>query len=556
MVMPLAAVDLHVEDFESVAALSASGVSPSWQRGQPTSGPLAAHTGSQCWATSLSGNYANGEDSYLTSGSIDLSAHSGGPFLFSWWQYLDSEAGFDAGSLEVSSNGGVSWERVYGEQSGQVALAWTREFVLLDGAKATSSFRYRFRMRSDGSGNAAGYYIDSVRIFALTLQAVYTEDFEAGDGGYEAEGDLSTWDHGAPVAGPGFAWSGDSCWGTNLDDFYASNEDSGLVSAAIDLSAYEGKSFVVSWRQQLTTESTFDTARVQMRSGGSADWQTGYGVVSGVVSETWMRKSILVGPAMATAGFQLRFGLQADSFFENTGFYVDDVEVRTIEGGITPTVTWAGPGPIDSSTPLGSTQLNAITPVAGTFSYSPGIGALLPPGIGQVITATFTPDDLLTYVPVITTVTIDVSGGISYETTVSFPPDTPPGLREPDADFDGDGSPNFCEYGFVTDVTGGDDALRPRLVILDDGGSDYAGIEFSVRSNDPALQYAFHTSSNLATWSPFSLGFNGTSWSVAAGGPVIFSAVEGPSNVWRLKVRAGTAMSAGGRLFMRVSVVR
>lgn len=474
--------ELYGQDFEiDGGGLFASGASSSWQLGVPTNGPLGAQSGSQCWATSLAGGYSDNEDSYLTSASIDLSAHSGGPFIFSWWQYLETEVQYDAGSLEVSNDGGVSWQRVYGEASGPEALTWKQEFVLLDESMAVSSFRYRFRMRSDLSESAPGYYIDSIRIFALELQQVYFEDFETDEGGYVDEGTLSTWEYGPPVAGPGAAWSGQNAWGTNLDAFYVPNEDSGLVSSEIDLSAHDGKEFIVSWRQHLKTESIADVAMVEVRASSASPWVKIYGEVSGVVSEDWTRKSVMLGPEIATETFQIRFALQADGSFENTGFYIDDVEVHAIGDGI---------------------------------------------------------------------------GSISYETSMSFPSGTAAADRLPEADYDRDGRSNFLEYGFLTDATGSNDDLAPKIVVIEAGGKSYAGIEFSVRSNDPALVYAFETSEKLSSWSSFALNFTDSAWTVGAGGPVLHSNMESASGIWRIQVRADTPLDAGGSLFMRVSVVR
>jgi len=57
---------------------------------------------------------------------------------------------------------------------------------------------------------------------------------------------------------------------------------------------------------------------------------------------------------------------------------------------ITPTITWAAPASIGYGTALGATQLNATANVAGTFSYTPSLGAVLPAGT-QTISVTFTP---------------------------------------------------------------------------------------------------------------------------------------------------------------------
>src|SRR5262249_18210593 len=62
----------------------------------------------------------------------------------------------------------------------------------------------------------------------------------------------------------------------------------------------------------------------------------------------------------------------------------------------TPTITWAAPASITSTTPLGATQLNATASVPGTFVYAPSAGALLSVG-PRVLTTTFTPTDTTNY---------------------------------------------------------------------------------------------------------------------------------------------------------------
>ena len=75
----------------------------------------------------------------------------------------------------------------------------------------------------------------------------------------------------------------------------------------------------------------------------------------------------------------------------------------------TPTITWANPADITYGTPLGTTQLDATSPVAGTFSYSPVAGTVLGAGTHQALTATFTPTDTADHNPTSATVFIDVA---------------------------------------------------------------------------------------------------------------------------------------------------
>src|SRR5205085_1058106 len=81
-------------------------------------------------------------------------------------------------------------------------------------------------------------------------------------------------------------------------------------------------------------------------------------------------------------------------------------------------------------TALSATQLNASTPVTGTFAYAPALGAMLNAGAGQTLSTTFTPADGANYTTATASVTIDVTkatpaitwaapAGITYGTALS-----------------------------------------------------------------------------------------------------------------------------------------
>ena len=74
----------------------------------------------------------------------------------------------------------------------------------------------------------------------------------------------------------------------------------------------------------------------------------------------------------------------------------------------TPSVTWANPAAITYGTALSVTQLNATSPVAGSFTYSQAPGAVLNAGT-NTLTAVFTAEDTTNYVsPVTNTVSLEV----------------------------------------------------------------------------------------------------------------------------------------------------
>jgi hypothetical protein len=61
-----------------------------------------------------------------------------------------------------------------------------------------------------------------------------------------------------------------------------------------------------------------------------------------------------------------------------------------------PVLSWPTPLPITQGTPLGPLQLNATASVAGTFTYTPPAGTVLPAG-SHTLTAAFVPSDLNFY---------------------------------------------------------------------------------------------------------------------------------------------------------------
>ncbi len=152
------------EDFEDDdGAYTVSGTT-SWAWGVPTSGPQSAHSGDKCWGANLNGEYNNDEDGYITSPAMDLTQFAGQSFNLVWWQWLQSEGGYDFASVEVSKDGGSTWKTVYGAVSGNVDLTWTQHSVLLDSSYAVSDFHVRFRLTSDEMETGAGYFIDDVSV--------------------------------------------------------------------------------------------------------------------------------------------------------------------------------------------------------------------------------------------------------------------------------------------------------------------------------------------------------------------------------------------------------
>lgn len=116
---------------------------------------------SGAWLQSAAGNYGNNLNASLTSATLNLSGYTSVALAFD--QRCDTEAAWDFGIVEFSTNGGGNWSEVFrcnGETSWRaVSLALPQ----LDGA-ATARLRWRFT--SDTNTVRTGWAIDNLVLSA------------------------------------------------------------------------------------------------------------------------------------------------------------------------------------------------------------------------------------------------------------------------------------------------------------------------------------------------------------------------------------------------------
>jgi hypothetical protein len=99
----------------------------------------------------------------------------------------------------------------------------------------------------------------------------------------------------------------------------------------------------------------------------------------------------------------------------------------------TPTINWSNPADITYGTALSDTQLNATSPVAGTFTYTPPATAVLSAGANQTLQVNFAPTDTVNYSPVSITVQINVlkaAPTITWSNPADIPYGTPLGATQ------------------------------------------------------------------------------------------------------------------------------
>ena len=93
---------------------------------------------------------------------------------------------------------------------------------------------------------------------------------------------------------------------------------------------------------------------------------------------------------------------------DTTDYTLASASVQITVNKATPSIGWTAPAAITYGTPLSGAQLDASSPVAGTFVYTPALGAVLGAG-SQTLTVIFNPTDIADYTTATATVPLTVN---------------------------------------------------------------------------------------------------------------------------------------------------
>jgi subtilisin-like proprotein convertase family protein len=185
---------------------------------------------------------------------------------------------------------------------------------------------------------------------------IYSENFEANNGGYTHSGTLDEWEYGtpatvgqtttAPFTAPviGCA-SGANCWKTDLDGTYENSSTQDLVSPTLTLNNYAGV-INLYWQQRYQFETvSFDRAWVQVTNvNNPADtrmvWNTtnasmsevnggGASLANHAESAGWGRYSANISD-FAGKAIRITFHVESDTSNVFAGWAIDDVQLRHI----------------------------------------------------------------------------------------------------------------------------------------------------------------------------------------------------------------------------------
>ena len=118
-----------------------------------------AHSQTHSWTDSPGGNYGNYRNISLTSPVFDFTDYTG--VSLSFWTRYWTEAGWDFGNVEYSTNG-IDWNAL--ESYDGYQNNWSQEQLSIPGLDGQATGYIRFHFTSDSNTVYDGWYIDDIAI--------------------------------------------------------------------------------------------------------------------------------------------------------------------------------------------------------------------------------------------------------------------------------------------------------------------------------------------------------------------------------------------------------
>lgn len=161
------------EDFESGAPGWTTGATlpgaggTVWERGVPSGGPGAAHSGSNAYGTDLDADYAVGEktDLWLRSPTVDLASAASATLTFYDWFETDNNYHF--GYVNILDTSGTPLASQEYAATGGPSAGWVQQTVPFPAGVMGQEVVIEFQFTTDQYGTPyAGWYIDDVLVEA------------------------------------------------------------------------------------------------------------------------------------------------------------------------------------------------------------------------------------------------------------------------------------------------------------------------------------------------------------------------------------------------------
>lgn len=194
----------------------------------------------------------------------------------------------------------------------------------------------------DDRDNSNDTTVVTITNIPFVTEYPYYENFEEWSGGWtvDVESENSSWELGQPNANTiNRAFSGNNAWVTNLEGFYANNEQSYLLSPCLDFSAFS-EDPTISFFFNFLTEFSYDFLWLESSIDGGETWSkvgafgTGTNWYNDPEEEAWTGdantegwsyvSNILAGLA-GQPDVRLRFVFDTDPTSINEGVGLDDI---------------------------------------------------------------------------------------------------------------------------------------------------------------------------------------------------------------------------------------
>ncbi len=189
--------------------VAATPATPFWEATTAT-----FYSAPSCFTDSKSSSYASNATVTMTlTNPINLSTYTN-PKLSFWTKY-DIETNWDYGQVEITTNNGSTWTPLAGnytnagtgtfQPNGQplydgAQSTWVREEMSLTGYTG-SQVKLRFKLRSDGSIQKDGWYVDDIGVLIYSIVPVELNSFTAIPDGSNI---LLRWSTGSEKNNKGF----------------------------------------------------------------------------------------------------------------------------------------------------------------------------------------------------------------------------------------------------------------------------------------------------------------------------------------------------------------
>jgi hypothetical protein len=260
-----------------------------------------SYSGTYCWTDSPGASYQNNIDRSLTT-AIDLTG-SNRPLL-SFWHRYNLEDKKDYGYVEVSKDAGATWSCLF-FTTGNSATQWFKEEIDLS-AFVNKQVYLAFRIKTDGSGQQDGWYVDDVEVSENTATTPFPFLDDAETASSDANWIASSWER---IATDGHNSS--HCW-TRPAMNARSDFSTGLVLRGATTLATAINPHLSFWHHKS------GSGEVYVSSNGGQTWTRIYN--DGNTWTDWRRTQLDLSAYMGLPNIVVRFSMGSGQLWS-----VDDV---------------------------------------------------------------------------------------------------------------------------------------------------------------------------------------------------------------------------------------